>query len=243
MDLLKFYKNGEHLMHTFPFLGNIHHKLSQSIIDWCKRHHFVRFDNLRAPNSTEDDVKKCSAFWFILATLSGLGIVYQIFSLEIGGILFFSLLFFIPYAIGVVNLEALKIEPKITNPAFQNVSKIEKEPIEKEIPPQSFFSHLLNLGSTAVFVILFFIVLYQPELIQEWVQKYHLYDYVKDWNIEEKNIGGIFALAVLFSYAIIVRILRFLFRSIHSLNQYSDKNYSAEKMKRYRNSNISKKDN
>jgi len=240
MDLLKIYKIGEHLMSSIPFLGNIHYGLSHRIVNWCKKHNFVRFDNLRAANSTEDDVKRCSSFWFCLASIFVIITIYQAFCLSLSGILFGFFFAFMPYAVGVINLEALKIKSKITDDPLIKTMKEFKDSIDsgdqqsKNLPPKRpLLLRALLLLNEIVIIWLFYIAFWQPEKIQEWVKEYDLYDWVKNLGIKESNIGGVFALCVFLAYIVFSRTVIFLFTLIKWLKKRTVRNYSLEKTQRY----------
>jgi hypothetical protein len=235
MDLLKIYQKGEHLMQTFPLLGKLHHNMSQSIINWCRKHNFVRFDNLRAPNSTEDDVKRCSLYWFCAASAFGILAIYQIFDLNLSGFLFSLFLTFIPYAVGVINLEALKIEPKITKSPvdIETTKNKENEQLDKNIKKPLWIQLLIGVNNIICGWLLY-IAYWEPEKIQQWISRYNLNDFLKSLGISESSATNIFALGVGIAYVIFQEIIMHLCK----LQQKTKKNYSPAGIQRCNSSNI-----
>ena len=239
MNLFQIYKIGERLMTTIPILGNLHHKLSDSILSWCHRHNFVRFDNLRSPNSTPEDVKTCTAFWFCFASFFMVCGIYQLFYLHITAVVFFLMLAFVPYAIGVINLEALKIEPKITQPFLKesNYNKTNKDAPTKN---DNIILRCLAWGNRILWVWLFYIVFWRPEKIPQWVEQYNLYDYVEKSGIKETNVAGVFALSVFLAYIILTQIVMFLLKLLHLFKKQSVQRYSLDGVNKYNQINTKK---
>ena len=217
-------------MKSFPMLDKIHQYLSQSLVNWCERHNFVRFDNLRAQNSTDEDVKSCSAFWFCLTTLFGAEALYFVFRLSVSGILFFLMLFYVTYAIGVINMEALKIKTKL---AEQRKDEDNKSQTIQENAKRPVWIRLLSLTQYIIFIWLFSMTFWQPEKIQQWAVDYNLYEYVKSSGINETNTAGIFALCVFLAYVLFVRIVMVLFYVLYKAKQHSVKNYSLERSQKF----------
>ena len=230
---LKLYNFGERVMKAVPPLGNLHHKASQSIACWLQKRNPEHYGDLSLQNPT-DDQKAAAAGSFLGAALFGILLSCSIFSLDIIDILTFCLLFCVAYLCGVGALIAPSAETK--EQAHPPVVKTEEAPEEKQA--QKSIPYLFNLAWTALMIVVAGAILAYPDQVQELAKEYHVYDYLAGGKIGNKNA---FAFIAILACLFVMEILGFLFGYIYKLSRSGDHNYSAEKMKHYRETNISLK--
>ena len=225
MDLLKLYNHGSEFLKKCPTLKKFHESISASIVEWTKNKKLVRFEHLRSSGATDDDIKKTTTFWFCIA---GFFIVFGLLKYSISSILFSFIIAFVFYAIGVINLEALKIKPdsdaflKQTKQVsvLPQISAPEKEP--RKNPVKTPFWRVYDWVERIVIGGWVYLSLVYTDTLSNWLKEYHIWDYLpheagKVINLNEKEfvLFGIIFLSLAFSLLRgILKIISFISKNL-----------------------------